>query len=55
MTLSKIERVGIIGLGRMGRPMTRHLIEKGFAVTGFDVSGEAMARWIRFEHLPHAP
>ncbi|MCZ6483531.1 MAG: NAD(P)-binding domain-containing protein, partial [Alphaproteobacteria bacterium] len=41
--MEKIERVGIIGLGRMGRPMTRHLIEKGFAVTGFDVSDEAMA------------
>ena len=43
MSISKIERVGIIGLGRMGRPMTRHLIGKGFAVTGFDVSDGAMA------------
>ncbi|MCZ6744721.1 MAG: NAD(P)-binding domain-containing protein, partial [Alphaproteobacteria bacterium] len=38
--MEKIERVGIIGLGRMGRPMTRHLVKKGFAVTGFDVSDE---------------
>lgn len=28
--------IGIIGLGAMGRPMARHLIAKGFAVTGCD-------------------
>ncbi len=42
MNTSKIERIGMIGLGKMGRPMTRHLLNKGFSVTGFDVSDEAM-------------
>jgi 3-hydroxyisobutyrate dehydrogenase-like beta-hydroxyacid dehydrogenase len=30
------QRIGIIGLGAMGRPMARHLIAKGFAVCGHD-------------------
>jgi 6-phosphogluconate dehydrogenase len=30
-----------IGLGRMGAAMTEHLVEKGYAVHGFDVSTEA--------------
>ncbi len=42
MKTSKIERIGMIGLGKMGRPMTRHLVNKGFSVTGFDVTDEAM-------------
>ncbi len=42
MKTSKIERIGMIGLGKMGRPMARHLVNKGFSVTGFDVSDEAM-------------
>lgn len=42
MNTSRIERIGMIGLGKMGRPMTRHLVNKGFSVTGFDVSDEAM-------------
>ncbi len=29
--------IGVIGLGRMGHPMVRHLAAAGFAVTGFDV------------------
>lgn len=37
-------RIGIIGLGAMGRPMARHLIAKGFVVTGCDPSPEACAR-----------
>ena len=30
------QRIGILGLGAMGRPMARHLIAKGFAVVGYD-------------------
>ena len=36
MTERAISRVGIAGLGRMGRLMARHLRTHGFAVCGFD-------------------
>lgn len=36
--------VGFIGLGRMGTPMTRNLIDAGFAVTGYDTDAAAMDR-----------
>ncbi len=36
-----IKRVGVIGLGKMGRPMSRHLHTKGFEVLGYDVAPEA--------------
>ena len=36
-----IRRVGMIGLGKMGNPMCRHLHKAGFAVTGTDVSDAA--------------
>jgi 3-hydroxyisobutyrate dehydrogenase len=35
-----IRRVGVVGLGRMGLPMARHLVRAGFAVRGFDVAPE---------------
>jgi 3-hydroxyisobutyrate dehydrogenase-like beta-hydroxyacid dehydrogenase len=38
---NSIRRVGMIGLGKMGRPMARHLKKAGFTVTGCDVSPEA--------------
>ena len=36
-----IERVGVIGLGKMGRPMAQHMVRAGFAVAGFDPAHEA--------------
>lgn len=39
-----IRRVGMIGLGKMGHPMARHLIKAGFEVTGFDVDADACER-----------
>ena len=33
---STIRRVGFIGVGRMGRPMVRHLAQAGFSVTAYD-------------------
>jgi len=34
-------RIGVIGLGAMGRPIARHLLAKGFAVGGCEVRDEA--------------
>ncbi|MGH7036105.1 MAG: NAD(P)-dependent oxidoreductase [Stellaceae bacterium] len=44
MTMDAIatpKRIGIVGLGAMGRPMARHLMAKGFGVAGCDLSGVA--------------
>jgi 3-hydroxyisobutyrate dehydrogenase-like beta-hydroxyacid dehydrogenase len=38
MSNDSIRRVGIIGLGKMGLPMTRHLRARGFTVTAHDVN-----------------
>jgi 3-hydroxyisobutyrate dehydrogenase-like beta-hydroxyacid dehydrogenase len=38
VTVQKIERVGLIGLGKMGGPMARHMTKAGFKVTGFDMN-----------------
>jgi len=35
---------GVIGLGAMGYQMARHLKEKGFSVSGYDVSADAVAK-----------
>jgi 3-hydroxyisobutyrate dehydrogenase-like beta-hydroxyacid dehydrogenase len=37
MTTSIVRRVGIVGLGKMGLPMARHLRKTGFEVTGCDL------------------
>lgn len=36
--------VGVIGLGNMGGGMAATLVRKGFAVSGYDLSGSALAR-----------
>jgi 3-hydroxyisobutyrate dehydrogenase-like beta-hydroxyacid dehydrogenase len=41
MSTTTVRRVGIIGLGKMGLPMTRHLRNKGFDVTGYDLNAAA--------------
>jgi 3-hydroxyisobutyrate dehydrogenase-like beta-hydroxyacid dehydrogenase len=40
--MAEIRGVGLIGLGKMGLPMGRHLAAKGFAVTGFDLRADAV-------------
>jgi 3-hydroxyisobutyrate dehydrogenase-like beta-hydroxyacid dehydrogenase len=42
MSKRDIKRVGLIGLGKMGLPMGRHLIARGLTVAGFDVDEAAM-------------
>jgi 3-hydroxyisobutyrate dehydrogenase len=39
-----VKRVGFIGLGNMGGPMCRHLVEAGFDVTAFDLDAGALDR-----------
>jgi 3-hydroxyisobutyrate dehydrogenase-like beta-hydroxyacid dehydrogenase len=39
-----VRNTGVIGLGAMGFQMARHMVRKGFAVTGFDISPDAVAR-----------
>lgn len=43
MAAKTIQTVGIIGLGKMGGAMARHLVAKGFGVVGYDISAKAMA------------
>ena len=42
MAIQDIRRVGLIGLGKMGLPIGRHLVQKGFAVTGCDAALPAL-------------
>ena len=35
------KNVGFVGLGCMGNPMSRNLVENGYNVKGFDLSPEA--------------
>jgi 3-hydroxyisobutyrate dehydrogenase-like beta-hydroxyacid dehydrogenase len=41
--MSTISKVGILGLGKMGAPIARHLLAKGFNVLGFDPVDAARA------------
>jgi len=34
--MTAISRIGILGLGKMGAPMARHLLARGFSVSGYD-------------------
>src|SRR5258705_9861583 len=44
MSNGHVKNTGIIGLGAMGYQMARHMVNKGFAVTGYDVAPEATKR-----------
>jgi L-threonate 2-dehydrogenase len=39
-----VQRTGVIGLGAMGSAFARHMVDKGFAVAGYDVDVDAMRR-----------
>jgi len=41
VSIPTIKSVGLVGLGKMGRPMARHLLSRGFAVSGCDVAEDA--------------
>ncbi|HEY4075033.1 MAG TPA: NAD(P)-dependent oxidoreductase [Herbaspirillum sp.] len=38
------ERIGVIGAGRMGLPMVKHLVKHGFSVTVMDISQDNVAK-----------
>ena len=38
-----MDRIGFIGLGRMGRPMASNLCRKGFRLTAYDINPAALA------------
>ena len=39
-----VKRTGVIGLGAMGLQMGRHMVRKGFEVSGYDISADARQR-----------
>lgn len=42
--MQSIKTVGLLGLGKMGGPMARHLIARGFGVVGYDPVPAASAK-----------
>jgi putative dehydrogenase len=42
--MTRARNVGFVGLGAMGSPMSRHLLEAGWRVIGFDLSADAVSR-----------
>ena len=42
--IARPSRIGIVGLGKMGLPMARHLISAGFEVHGIDLNPDAIQR-----------
>ncbi|WP_269326290.1 NAD(P)-binding domain-containing protein, partial [Chromobacterium piscinae] len=39
-----MENIAFIGLGNMGGPMAVNLLNKGFKVSAFDLSADALAK-----------
>src|SRR5229473_1985647 len=44
MTARKKERVGIVGVGRMGLAMLKHLVKHGYQVTACDIDDKQLAK-----------
>ncbi len=42
--MSKVPRIGFIGLGLMGQAFTRRLRECGYTVTGYDINADKVER-----------
>ena len=42
--MRSIKKVGLLGLGKMGEPMARHLVARGFEVYGYDPVNAACAK-----------
>ncbi len=48
------ERIGVIGIGRMGLAMVKHLIKSGYAVTVVDLNADNVARALAMGATPAA-
>src|SRR4029078_4621047 len=44
--MSKISKIGFIGVGNMGAPMAGHLVKAGFDVTVYDLRPEMMQAFV---------
>jgi 3-hydroxyisobutyrate dehydrogenase-like beta-hydroxyacid dehydrogenase len=43
MATATKERVGIVGVGRMGLAMLKHLVKRGYPVTACDIDNKQLA------------
>src|SRR3954453_10107428 len=50
--MADVKRTGMIGLGAMGVQMAKHMVKKGFEVTGYDISADASKNAQGFGVLP---
>ena len=41
--MTSLPTIGFIGLGEMGGPMARNLIQAGYAIVGYDLTAERLA------------
>jgi UDP-N-acetyl-D-glucosamine dehydrogenase len=56
LLISREARVGVIGLGYVGLPLSLAFARRGFSVTGFDVSKKVVASLARGRsHIPDVP
>jgi len=46
------EKIGFIGLGAMGLPMSKNVIRKGYSVTAYDIAQERLADLVTFGATP---
>jgi 3-hydroxyisobutyrate dehydrogenase-like beta-hydroxyacid dehydrogenase len=56
--MKSVKTVGILGLGKMGVPMARHLVERGFEVIGCDPLAEARRKGVKIRMglgMPEGP
>src|SRR5262245_60924539 len=44
MATEKLQRVGIVGVGRMGLAMLRHLLKHGYPVAACDIDDKQLAK-----------
>jgi len=45
--MNQIDRIGFIGLGKMGRPMASNLSKAGFSLTVYDRDEKAVQELVR--------
>jgi len=54
--MNQIDRIGFIGLGKMGRPMASNLSKAGFSLTVYDRDEKAVQELVRLgAQAAHSP